>query len=177
MPARPAVPVLSAPTPDRTLAELVDLVRSVARRPEVWTPHLPPPSAAGEAAPRHWARLPAPPHVDLWLLTWLPDQATDLHDHGAAAAAFTVVQGEVEEVRERYGPAGPGLGRHRLRTGDTRWMAPGVRHDVRHAGVGPAASLHAYSPRLTRMTFWEPTRTGLRAVRTVRTDAPEQETP
>jgi hypothetical protein len=52
-----------------------------------------------------------------------------------------------------------------------------VRHDVRHAGSGPAASLHAYSPRLTRMTFWEPTGTGLRAVRTVRTDTPEQETP
>ena len=40
-------------------------------------------------------------------------------------------------------------------------------------GSGPAVSLHAYSPRLDRMTFYETGPYGLRATRTVRTAEPE----
>src|SRR3954471_8652802 len=50
---------------------------------------------------RWWTRLHGDHVLDVWLLTWLADQSTDLHDHGASGAAFTVVQGELGEVRVR----------------------------------------------------------------------------
>src|SRR3954471_3562941 len=48
---------------------------------------------------RWWTRLHGDHVLDVWLLTWLADQSTDLHDHGGSGAAFTVVQGELDEVR------------------------------------------------------------------------------
>ena len=41
-------------------------------------------------------------HADLaeaqvWLLSWLPEQGTPLHDHGTSAGAFTVVRGTLTE--------------------------------------------------------------------------------
>ena len=156
-----------APRPGLPLADLVGLVRRLAADPSVWRPHL-----RFDSTSRSWARLPSPAGVDVWLLTWLPGQRTELHDHGDAAAAFSVVLGEVEEVRP---DSAARLDRSRLSVGDTRWMAPGVVHDVLGAGDRPSASLHAYSPRLRTMTFWTPTPAGLRRGRTVVTDAPEQE--
>src|SRR5207249_2850383 len=34
---------------------------------------------------------------EVWLLSWLPGQSTDLHDHGPASGAFTVVSGVLTE--------------------------------------------------------------------------------
>ena len=152
------------PAPAAPLTELVSLVRTLAADPALWRPHV------RFTASRHWSRLPSPDGVDVWLLTWLPAQGTDLHDHGSSAAALTVLAGQLDEVRAT--PDGA-LSRSRLGPGDTHWVAPGVVHDVENVGSTPAVSLHAYSPRLTRMTFWTPTAAGLRAVRTVATDEPE----
>ena len=33
----------------------------------------------------------------MWLLSWLPDQGTPLHDHGTSAGAFAVVDGTLTE--------------------------------------------------------------------------------
>jgi hypothetical protein len=52
-------------------------------------------------------------------------------------------------------------------------MPPGAVHDMGHTGDVPAVSLHAYSPRLDRMTFYEAGPYGLRATRTVLTAEPE----
>jgi hypothetical protein len=148
------------PSPD-----LSTLLAAVAQDPARWQPHV-----RFDAGHRHWARLDAPPGIDLWLLTWLPEQATDLHDHGDAAAAIAVVWGRLSEIR-------PDLqGRLTSRTlvpGATYDVPAGVIHDVLNQDTGPAVSLHAYAPRLTRMTFWSSGPAGLRAVRTVRTDEPE----
>lgn len=70
-PARPDLPLAAAPGP------LLDLVRAAAADRDLWSP-----AVRFDAARRHWRRLLAAPDVDLWLLTWLPDQSTDLHDHG-----------------------------------------------------------------------------------------------
>ena len=48
-------------------------------------------------------------HADLagaqvWLLSWLPEQGTPLHDHGTSAGAFSVVPGT---LTERVVAAGP----------------------------------------------------------------------
>jgi predicted metal-dependent enzyme (double-stranded beta helix superfamily) len=55
---------------------------------------------------RWWTLLSTNEDVDVWLLSWRPGQATDLHDHGSSAAAFTVIRGELNEVRiDPYGQA------------------------------------------------------------------------
>jgi hypothetical protein len=43
-------------------------------------------------------RLHRDARVDLWLISWLPSQTTNLHDHGGSAGAFTVVSGRLSEL-------------------------------------------------------------------------------
>lgn len=98
-----------------------------------------------DAEQRWWARLALADGVELWLLSWLPGQATRPHDHGGAAGSFTVLQGELAEeyrypggaIRSRTHLAGEGLG-----------FGAGRAHQVSGAGTGPSASIHAYSPPL-----------------------------
>jgi quercetin dioxygenase-like cupin family protein len=145
---------------------LLDLVGAVADDPSRWRD-----AVRFDAGRRHWSRLPAPDGAELWLLTWLPDQSTDLHDHGSSAAALTVVAGLLEEVRA------DAAGRRTstvLRAGDGVHLAPGVVHDVGNRGTEPAVSVHAYSPPLSSMSFYEPSPAGLQRVRTVLSDQPEQ---
>src|SRR5438270_11727550 len=48
---------------------------------------------------RRWhQRLYRDRRVDLWLISWLPSQGTELHDHGGSAGAFTVLAGELAEA-------------------------------------------------------------------------------
>lgn len=114
--------------------------------------------------------------VDLWLITWLPSQATQLHDHGGSSGAFTVVSGSLTES------VPSGFGRARLQVRDAELPASTtVRfgrhhiHDVRNAGSEPAVSVHAYSPPLAAMTFYAAQPDGLTALATVPTDDPETE--
>ena len=44
---------------------------------------------------RWWTRLALTGGVELWLLSWLPEQGTGPHDHGGAAGSFTVLLGEL----------------------------------------------------------------------------------
>jgi mannose-6-phosphate isomerase-like protein (cupin superfamily) len=129
-----------------TLTNLTALVRSFADDSSRWLPRLQIP-----VSERWWTRLYADDRVDVWLLSWLPGHATELHDHGRSAAAFTVVRGRLEEVRltstkQPFTVAS--------KPGTTSWVAPGVIHDVRATGNEPAASIHAYSPPLTTMTYY-----------------------
>lgn len=111
--------------------------------------------------------------VDVWLLSWLPGQATDLHDHGPSAAAFMVVRGELAEVRV---DADGRWSRHRREAGPVTSVPPGLVHDVHGAGSGPAVSIHAYSPPLRRMTFYTRDTEGrLHVARSVTTEQPELE--
>ncbi len=142
---------MTSPTLDRVAAsvplpDLVDLVRYYAEAPDLWRPEI-----RFRADSRWWKRLHGDAESDVWLLTWMPDQLTELHDHGDATAAFTVVQGALEEVR--VSPVGA-LVAEELRPGRTQWVAPGVVHDVRNVSVLPAVSIHAYSPPLTQMTYY-----------------------
>src|SRR4051812_42849469 len=36
--------------------------------------------------------------LDVWLISWLPSQGTQLHDHGGSSGAFTVISGELAEA-------------------------------------------------------------------------------
>jgi mannose-6-phosphate isomerase-like protein (cupin superfamily) len=151
----------AAPVPTLSADELVALVTRISVEPGRWR-HL----VRFDAEQRQWAKLPSPPGVDVWVLTWLPDQTTDLHDHGHSTAAYTVVSGAIDEVRT----VGAHLRTSRLVAGQTRWLSPGAIHDIRGAAVGPAVSIHAYSPPLEEMTWYDE---DLHPVRSERTTDPE----
>src|ERR1700712_2308687 len=36
--------------------------------------------------------------VDVWLISWLPTQGTQLHDHGGSSGSFTVLSGVLTEA-------------------------------------------------------------------------------
>lgn len=147
------------------LSALTELVTDVAAAPALWRPHL-----RFRKSGRFWTPLLRADDVDVWLLSWLQDQETDLHDHGGSSAAFTVVAGALRELR-------PGDGEDdtfRREPGETVWVSPGVVHDVANPWPAPAVSLHAYSPPLTHMTYYERHADGLAAVETRASDGPER---
>jgi predicted metal-dependent enzyme (double-stranded beta helix superfamily) len=78
---------------------------------------------------------------EVWLMSWLPGQGTDLHDHGGSTGAFAVVSGVLTEVVAR-----PGVARvtHRLVNGQVRVFGPDYAHQVRDEGPDPAVSIHVY---------------------------------
>ncbi len=151
------------------LAELTELAGSYAADPTLWQDALRVP-APGED--RFWTLLDSDGQVDIWLLSWLPGHSTDLHDHGDSSAAFAVARGTLSEVR--VDPDGHRIV-HERGVGGTTWVAPGVVHDVHGAGDGPAVSVHAYSPPLSRMNYYAQDAAGrLVPVASVETTDPEE---
>jgi predicted metal-dependent enzyme (double-stranded beta helix superfamily) len=105
------------------------------------------------AVDRWYHRLAQEPDHEVWLLTWLPGQGTDLHDHGGSAGAFTVLEGVVEESTLAPGRSrGPAVLVHRtLTAGRVRAFGSDYVHDVTNTGRVPAVSLHVYAPALDTM--------------------------
>jgi Cysteine dioxygenase type I len=130
-----------------TLALNLDLL-AVARRyvaePNDW------PFAPRFDPTRRWyARLAVTDDHEVWLLTWLPGQFTDLHDHGGSAGAFTVVSGEV--VEQIIGADG-GLHAARYPRNDGHSFGPHHVHRIVNVSDRPAVTVHAYGPALRSMT-------------------------
>jgi hypothetical protein len=94
---------------------------------------------------RWWTRLALTEGVELWLLSWLPGQQTEPHDHGGASCAFTVLTGELAEFY-RY-PGGP-IRSQSHGVGSTAGFGAGRAHQVLNLGKANAATVHAYSPPL-----------------------------
>ncbi len=112
--------------------------------------------------------------VDLWLISWLPSQGTQLHDHGGSGGAFTVLSGELTEAIYRPGAAGQSLIDLARGPADSIGFGPHYVHDVRNLCDRPAVSVHAYSPPLTTMNFYDVDGSGaLSRLATVATDDPE----
>lgn len=103
---------------------------------------------------RWYRRLANEPDFEAWLLTWLPRQGTDLHDHGDSAGAFVVLSGALTEQTVHVDPvsARPLLRGRTLTTGAGRAFGTGHIHQIVNRGSRPAVSLHVYGPALTRMT-------------------------
>jgi len=151
-----------------SLGDLTELVRLTAADESAWRSQLQLPTGTD----RWWTRLFNDVAVDVWLLSWLPGHTTDLHDHGNSSAAFTVVEGQLDEVRIETDGS---FARHRRRPGSVTWLSPGVLHDVSGAGTTAAVSIHAYSPPLTQMNYYDRANGGVRLVRSVQTHEPEEE--
>jgi Cysteine dioxygenase type I len=123
---------------------------------------------------RWFARLHGDDEVDVWLISWVPGHATELHDHGGSLGALTLLSGSLDEFRWD----GQGLRSRRLDAGDQAGFPLGWVHDVVWAPsgtpAGPTLSVHAYSPPLTVMSYYEITDDDtLRRRRTELTDQPE----
>lgn len=140
------------PGPPLNPAELLDYTRSVAA--EVLAGRY---LVEYDEARRWHQRLYRDRRVDLWLLSWLPSQGTQLHDHGGSAGAFTVLTGELAEAVYQPRPAalGPALVERRRASGSGVGFGPRHVHDVRNLSQAAAVSVHAYSPPLSSMTFYD----------------------
>ena len=134
--------------------------------------------AGGVPNQRRWfTRLHSEDELDVWLISWVPGHTTELHDHSGSLGALTLLSGALHEFRWD----GASLRRRRLNAGDQAAFPLGWVHDVTWAPttgpaapVVPALSVHAYSPPLTAMSYYEVTaRDTLRRVRTKLTDTPE----
>lgn len=127
----------------RTPADLREIVRLLASRPDAWM------ARVRMRADRRWyERLHCGPDYDVWVITWLPGQATGFHDHGASAGAFAVAFGSLEEHR-------PGEAVRVVGAGEELAFPADYAHDVRNSSSAPAISIHAYSPPLAEMTRYE----------------------
>ncbi len=108
---------------------------------------------------------------DVWLLAWRPGQDTDWHDHGGSSGSFCVADGVLLEQLRTGG--GHRVRTRRLSASDLIFFGPAHVHNVSHAGTAPAVSVHAYSPPLVTMTYYELTPRGLVANETVVVTSPE----
>jgi hypothetical protein len=94
--------------------------------------------------------------VDIWLISWLPTQGAQLHDHGGSSGAFTVLDGELAEaVYVASGRGAGGLRERTVRRGRSIGFDHRHVHDVRNVSDQPAVSVHAYSRPLTTMTYYD----------------------
>lgn len=170
-----ANPVLPRPSAGRL--RLPDLLHATDRTADKVLDgrydHLVPPG--GLPTDQRWfTRLEGDDELDIWLISWVSGHATELHDHGGSIGALTLLSGALDEFRWD----GKKLRRRRLDAGDQAGFPLGWVHDVvwapSLASAGPTLSVHAYSPPLTVMSYYEIAgRNALRRRCTELTDAPE----
>ena len=113
--------------------------------------------------------------VDVWLISWAREQAAELHDHAGSLGALSVVQGTLTE--HRWVPSHRELRTRSLSAGASVGFGLGHVHDVMNTAAEPAVSVHAYSPPLTAMSYYQVEQGGLlRRTRSELTHAPEAAT-
>jgi mannose-6-phosphate isomerase-like protein (cupin superfamily) len=125
-----------------SLDELQRFATALAESPERWS-HLV--RHADDA--RVYEQIWDDEDVNAWVICWSEDQDTGFHDHDASAAGIAVVSGRVRE--DRLTLAGEPVSRE-IGPGTTFTLPPVAIHRVLHAGIGPAVTIHCYSPPLCR---------------------------
>lgn len=156
-----AVPYLTVPAPEMARpGSPTSLAMALAAHPERWRP------LVDYRTDTRWYRLlDRNPHHEVWLLSWLPGQGTDLHDHGAASGAFAVAAGTLTERVLAAPPGRPPVEVTRsLTTGRCRVFGPRYVHQVTNTGSVPAVSVHVYAPGLTVMNRYAAEPSGLHHV-------------
>ncbi|QGG40260.1 cysteine dioxygenase [Aeromicrobium yanjiei] len=124
-----------------------------------------------DADDRWHVRLRCDDRVDVWLISWTEDQGTQLHDHGGSSGAFTVVSGELSETV--WTPGAQVLTEAARRAGDSVVFGGRYVHDVRNVRQQTAVSVHAYSPPLALMSYYDVDGGGLTRLASAWTDDPE----
>jgi predicted metal-dependent enzyme (double-stranded beta helix superfamily) len=143
-----AVPYLTVPVPGAAFfGGPTSLAMTLAAHPERWRP------LVDYRTDTRWYRLlERTEQHEVWLLSWLPGQGTDLHDHGPASGAFAVAAGTLTErvVAAKSGRSPVEVTRE-LVAGRCRAFGPHYVHQVTNAGMVPSVSVHVYTPGLSVM--------------------------
>lgn len=132
-----AVPVNTVALPAAPARQPVRIALDVARDRARWARLL-----RYDPHQRFAALVEATADTETWLLSWLPGQHTDVHDHAGSAGAFTVVSGELTETVFRADAPTT----HVVGAGQTRVFGLTYTHQVRNLGADPAVSVHVYRP-------------------------------
>jgi len=156
--------------PPLSLAELAALTSTVAEdvRAGLYEVH-------ADAESRWHVRIRCDDQVDVWLISWTNDQGTQLHDHGGSSGSFTVVSGELSEAV--WTPGAEVLTETVRGAGDSVIFGEHYVHDVRNVQAEPAVSVHAYSPPLSLMNYYDVDGHQLTRLASMWTDDPEAPAP
>jgi predicted metal-dependent enzyme (double-stranded beta helix superfamily) len=154
---RPTSPATSQPGRLLGARQLADVVRRLAASPAEWLTRV-----RLNPATRWYERIHLDDSYEVWVISWLPGQATGFHDHGGSAGAFTVALGTLMERRVVGGEATGQVLAKPVGAGGARSFGPRYIHDLRNAtAASVAVSVHAYSPPIPQMTRYELTTGGL----------------
>jgi len=141
---------LSVPTGRLSEAQLDELTVRVAARPDLWADLV-----VDDAEERWWLVLNCSANYEIRVITWERDQSTDWHDHGGSSGAFALVSGVLREGRRDADAVH--VEWRRIEPGDHHGFDASFIHDVVHEEGSPAVSIHAYSPPLTVLTYYDST--------------------
>jgi hypothetical protein len=130
------------PGRDLDRSELLELVRDLATKPDVWTAHV-----AFSDDNRHYVSLYRDSHVDVWVLCWTAQNDTGWHDHDISSGAVAVVQGALTEHNLALGKSSVAVA---VTAGEAYCFGPDHIHRLTGRDPG-SVSIHAYSPPLWRM--------------------------
>jgi quercetin dioxygenase-like cupin family protein len=138
--------------PDERLSEenLRRAALAIASRPELFEDLI-----VDDEQSRWWLLLHRASNFEVKLLTWERDQSSDWHDHGGSSGVFAVTAGE---LTERFrGADFVSIETRTVGAGKHGTFGPDHVHDVSFESGRPAVSVHAYSPPLTGLTFYDRT--------------------
>jgi hypothetical protein len=129
------------------LDQIEQFLESVAAQPEL-PEHIadlhPPPDT------RDWLRLYSNHLIDAWIIAWNGRTSTGLHDHDGSVGALRVLQGRVFQTAPRQTGGGQPIA---ASAGSTVVFDSDHIHCLDTSG-GLTATLHAYSPPLSRMGLY-----------------------
>lgn len=143
----------STPVKRRNRINVSELALRLAAQQSLWQPLV-----RYDPFSRYYVRLAAEPEFEAWLLTWVPGQGTEWHDHGGSAGAFVPVQGSLTERHAAVAPGQPPRVDPRprlLHAGDLRPFGTRHIHRVTNHELHPAVSLHVYAPALVEMNHYQ----------------------
>jgi hypothetical protein len=160
----PALPARALPGPaGYELADLTALTRRVASEVRAGLHEV-----QIDPLRRWYRRLHGDDFVDVWLISWATEQAAELHDHAGSLGALTVVSGRLTE--EFWAASTGGLRSRTLHAGRSVGFGLGHVHEVSNPSADAAVSVHAYSPPLTAMSYYDVTGGRLRRTRSELTE-------
>src|SRR5574340_1856518 len=97
-----AVPSVVPPSSGPTRLRVPDLLRATDQAADDVLSgrcdHLLPPGGVPDTE-RWFTRIHGDGELDIWLISWVPGHATELHDHGGSLGALTALSGSLNEFR------------------------------------------------------------------------------
>ena len=130
-----------SPESDLDPLELAVLVEDLANDPRSWR-HL-----IQREPGQYWSTcLFRDRGVSAWLIGWPQNMRTELHHHGPAATALTVVEGRLIHALASEGQQRQQLLHEPLATGTLLTVGPHATHALQNRSEDLAISIHAYSP-------------------------------